>query len=156
SASRKSSHPSSLDSLTLGAERNLSKLITRGGSIAEPKRVQGLKQNTRMLIVVIVLFLVTEIPAALIFIIHVLSVSLKSYVIDYQLLNVLLIVRNVLIVISYPFRFAIYCGMSQQFRGVVRQMFTGRLILRSVREKDNTTTLALVKAVPDEDAYDKR
>ncbi|KIH61889.1 hypothetical protein ANCDUO_07832 [Ancylostoma duodenale] len=46
-----------------------------------------------MLIVVIVLFLVTEIPAALIFIIHVLSVSLKSYVINYQLLNVLLIVR---------------------------------------------------------------
>ncbi|VDM75814.1 unnamed protein product [Strongylus vulgaris] len=100
----------------------------------EPKRAQGLKQvtfshfqeimphNTRMLIVVIVLFLVTEIPAALIFIIHVLSVSLKSYVINYQLLNVLLIVRNVLIVISYPFRFAIYCGMSQQFRDVVRQV----------------------------------
>uniref|UniRef100_A0A1I7WNM8 G_PROTEIN_RECEP_F1_2 domain-containing protein n=1 Tax=Heterorhabditis bacteriophora TaxID=37862 RepID=A0A1I7WNM8_HETBA len=50
-------------------------------------------QNTRMLIVVIVLFLITEIPAALIFMTHVLSVSLKSYVIDYQLLNVLLIVR---------------------------------------------------------------
>lgn len=30
--------------------------------------------------------------------------------------------RNVLIVVSYPFRFAIYCGMSQQFRKCVREM----------------------------------
>ncbi|VDO18681.1 unnamed protein product [Heligmosomoides polygyrus] len=114
---------------SLAPECNLSKLLKPRDSVSEPKRAQVLKQNTRMLLVVIVLFLVTEIPAALIFIIHVLSVSLKSYVINYQLLNVLLIVRNVLIVISYPFRFTIYCGMSQQFRDVVRQVRLSLLAL---------------------------
>ncbi|KHJ95870.1 7 transmembrane receptor [Oesophagostomum dentatum] len=89
STRRRFSEAPSSDSL--GLERNCTRL--KRESVSEPKRAQGLKQNTRMLIVVIVLFLVTEIPAALIFIIHVLSVSLKSYVINYQLLNVLLIVR---------------------------------------------------------------
>ncbi|KAL6723089.1 hypothetical protein Aduo_018130 [Ancylostoma duodenale] len=154
SARRKFSEPPSSESLM--PERNYSKNMKPRESVSEPKRAQGLKQNTRMLIVVIVLFLVTEIPAALIFIIHVLSVSLKSYVINYQLLNVLLIVRNVLIVISYPFRFAIYCGMSQQFRDVVRQMFTGKLLPRIVHDKDNSTTMALVQTTTDRESDEKR
>ncbi|KAK6033663.1 hypothetical protein OSTOST_00086, partial [Ostertagia ostertagi] len=78
-------------------ERNATRLLKPRKSIGEPKRAQGLKQNTRMLIVVIVLFLVTEIPAALIFMTHVLSVSLKSHVINYKLLNILLIVRWVML-----------------------------------------------------------
>ncbi|ETN87297.1 7 transmembrane receptor [Necator americanus] len=151
---RFSEPPPSTDSLT--HEKNFPKLLKTQESVTEPKRAQGLKQNTRMLIVVIVLFLVTEIPAALIFIIHVLSVSLKSYVINYQLLNVLLIVRNVLIVISYPFRFAIYCGMSQQFRDVVRQMFTGKLLPRIVHDKDNSTTIALVHTTIDKESDERR
>uniref|UniRef100_A0A915EBM6 G-protein coupled receptors family 1 profile domain-containing protein n=1 Tax=Ditylenchus dipsaci TaxID=166011 RepID=A0A915EBM6_9BILA len=103
----------------------------RRSSVSESKRVQGLKQNTRMLIVVILLFLVTEIPAAMIFSIHVSAVALRISFIQrhYEVLNKLLIVRNVLIVISYPFRFAIYCGMSQQFREVVHQMLVKRAFL---------------------------
>lgn len=94
-------------------------------SISDSKRVQALKQNTRMLLAVILLFLMTEIPAALIFSMHVGTVALKFTFIQqhhYAVLNKLLIVRNVLIVISYPLRFAIYCGMSAQFREVVQQM----------------------------------
>jgi hypothetical protein len=65
------------------------------GSISESKRVQGLKQNTRMLLAVILLFLLTEIPAALIFSVHVGTVALKfTFIINhYALLNKLLIVR---------------------------------------------------------------
>ncbi|CAJ0560357.1 unnamed protein product, partial [Mesorhabditis spiculigera] len=96
--------------------RKMSKIYKKNSN--EPKRVQGLKQNTRMLVVVILLFLVTEIPAAMIFTVHVLSVSFRLGHTNYQMLNTSLIIRNVLIVISYPFRFAIYCGMSQQFREV--------------------------------------
>ena len=98
-----------------------------------------------MLVVVISIFLITEIPAAIIFIIHVLSVSLSISIIDYRLINILLIVRlvltfydflntfcrNVLIVSSYPFRFAIYCGMSQQFRDVVKQVRLGESFMKS-------------------------
>ncbi|PIO66789.1 hypothetical protein TELCIR_11485 [Teladorsagia circumcincta] len=136
-------------------ERNAMKLLKPRKSIGEPKRAQGLKQNTRMLIVVIVLFLVTEIPAALIFMTHVLSVSLKSHVINYRVLNILLIVRNVLIVISYPFRFTIYCGMSQQFRDVVKQMFTGKR-LREAHDAENSTSMALAQTTTEKDSGEKQ
>uniref|UniRef100_A0A183CL99 G_PROTEIN_RECEP_F1_2 domain-containing protein n=1 Tax=Globodera pallida TaxID=36090 RepID=A0A183CL99_GLOPA len=102
------------------------------GSLSESKRVQGLRQNTRMLLAVILLFLVTEIPAALIFGMHVGTVALKFTFLQqrhYAIINKLLIVRNVLIVISYPLRFAIYCGMSAQFREVVQQMLAKRKTL---------------------------
>lgn len=93
-------------------ENKLIRLFKQRDSVSvgnEPRRAHGLKQvlrtrccvierksllqNTRMLIVVILLFLITEIPAALIFTIHVLSVSLKFSFVNYQFLNVLLIVR---------------------------------------------------------------
>ncbi|CAD6191095.1 unnamed protein product [Caenorhabditis auriculariae] len=130
-------------------ENRLSRLFKQRESVSEPRRAHGLKQNTRMLVVVILLFLITEIPAAIIFGVHVISVSLRLKTINYQLLNVLLIIRNVLIVVSYPFRFAIYCGMSQQFRDVVRQMFTGKMPTHAIRDKDNSTTIALVQGGTD-------
>lgn len=78
----------------------------------------------------IILFLITEIPAAAIFSIHVSTVALRITFFQrhYTVLNKLLIVRNVLIVMTYPLRFAIYCGMSQQFREVVRQMLSHRIV----------------------------
>ncbi|CAJ0576323.1 unnamed protein product, partial [Mesorhabditis spiculigera] len=121
--------------------RKMSKIYKKTSN--EPKRVQGLKQNTRMLVVVILLFLVTEIPAAMIFTVHVLSVSFRLGHTNYQMLNTSLIIRNVLIVISYPFRFAIYCGMSQQFREVVQQMcitrFFKSICFRTKKRKDSSS-----------------
>ncbi|PAV73897.1 hypothetical protein WR25_16078 [Diploscapter pachys] len=152
STKRKCSEGASTDS-----ENRIQRLFKHRESVnaSEPKRVHGLKQNTRMLIVVIILFLMTEIPAALIFILHVLAVSTGFQPIEYSVLNVLLIIRNVLIVVSYPFRFAIYCGMSQQFRDVVRQMFIGKIML--VRDKDNSTTFALVQGTTtDRESDEKR
>uniref|UniRef100_A0AC35G5J0 G-protein coupled receptors family 1 profile domain-containing protein n=1 Tax=Panagrolaimus sp. PS1159 TaxID=55785 RepID=A0AC35G5J0_9BILA len=109
--------------------RNFKRISRLRGSMNESKRIQGIKQNTRMLLVVIILFLITEIPAAMIFSLHVSTVALQITYIQqqYNLLNKLLIVRNVLIVMSYPFRFAIYCGMSQQFREVVRSMLSEKV-----------------------------
>uniref|UniRef100_A0A915C7K8 G-protein coupled receptors family 1 profile domain-containing protein n=1 Tax=Parascaris univalens TaxID=6257 RepID=A0A915C7K8_PARUN len=62
-------------------------------SLSDSKRMQSLKQNTRMLIVVILLFLVTEIPAAFIFATHVGTVGLRINAIlkYYGLINKLLI-----------------------------------------------------------------
>ncbi|TMS37003.1 hypothetical protein L596_004035 [Steinernema carpocapsae] len=115
----------------------------RGSTVYESKR--SLKQNTRMLIVVILLFLVTEIPAALIFSVHVGTVAfqVRSILRYYHVLNILLIIRNVLIVISYPFRFAIYCGMSQQFRETVQQMISRKrkesIMLNLKKENTNNS-----------------
>uniref|UniRef100_A0AC34Q5Z6 G-protein coupled receptors family 1 profile domain-containing protein n=1 Tax=Panagrolaimus sp. JU765 TaxID=591449 RepID=A0AC34Q5Z6_9BILA len=118
------------ESPSVPPSKSFKKAARMRSSINESKRIQGLKQNTRMLIVVILLFLVTEIPAAMIFSLHVSTVALQITYIQkhYHLLNKLLIIRNVLIVVSYPFRFAIYCGMSQQFRQVVRSMLTEKVI----------------------------
>lgn len=64
-------------------------------SISDTKRVHGLRQNTRMLLAIILLFLLTEIPAALIFSVHVGSVVFKlTFIINhYATLNKLLIIR---------------------------------------------------------------
>ncbi|CAD5221242.1 unnamed protein product [Bursaphelenchus xylophilus] len=119
----------SSETLELDPEKRKGFKLKSRESFSESKRLQGLKQNTRMLIAVIILFLVTEIPAALIFSVHVSAVAFQINFIQrhYNILNKLLIIRNVLIVMSYPFRFAIYCGMSQQFREVVRILLTHRI-----------------------------
>lgn len=59
------------------------------------RRMASLKQNTRMLIAIIAIFLLTEIPAAIIFSIHVWVVSLRmSWIMQYyHVINRLLIVR---------------------------------------------------------------
>lgn len=43
--------------------------------------------------------------------------------------------RNLLIIVSYPLRFTIYCGMSQQFRNVVHQMVAERTIFFKIPPK---------------------
>ncbi|KAK6033664.1 hypothetical protein OSTOST_00087, partial [Ostertagia ostertagi] len=65
------------------------------------------------------------------------------------------ICRNVLIVISYPFRFTIYCGMSQQFRDVVKQMFTGK-VLREAHDGENSTSMALAQTTTEKDSGEKQ
>uniref|UniRef100_A0A7E4VXP8 G_PROTEIN_RECEP_F1_2 domain-containing protein n=2 Tax=Panagrellus redivivus TaxID=6233 RepID=A0A7E4VXP8_PANRE len=78
------------------------------------------------------------IPAGLIFMIHSLitlgfvvrSADGSQFMINhlYHFLNVLLIVRNLLIVLTSPMQFAIYCSMSEQFRLTVRQLFSTKLL----------------------------
>uniref|UniRef100_A0A1I7WNM1 Uncharacterized protein n=1 Tax=Heterorhabditis bacteriophora TaxID=37862 RepID=A0A1I7WNM1_HETBA len=46
--------------------------------------------------------------------------------------------------------------MSQQFRDVVRQMFTGKFLPHMIRDKDNSTTMALVQITAERDSDDKR
>uniref|UniRef100_A0A914WJM3 G-protein coupled receptors family 1 profile domain-containing protein n=1 Tax=Plectus sambesii TaxID=2011161 RepID=A0A914WJM3_9BILA len=119
------------------------------------RRMASLKQNTRMLIAIIAIFLLTEIPAALIFGLHVWAVSLRVQWIlpHYHVINRLLLVRNLMIVVSYPFRFAIYCGMSQQFRQTVKQLFSRRVLFVSrpesaTEEVNGQTILRLPRPFP--------
>uniref|UniRef100_A0A1I7WGR9 G_PROTEIN_RECEP_F1_2 domain-containing protein n=1 Tax=Heterorhabditis bacteriophora TaxID=37862 RepID=A0A1I7WGR9_HETBA len=73
--------------------------------------------TTRMLVVVIGIFLLIEIPVALIFILHLLVVFYGLLdMSDYETINNLLIIRNFLIILTYPLNFAIYFGMSSSFK----------------------------------------
>lgn len=98
-------------------------------------RCQGLHATTKMLIVVVSIFLVTEIPAAVIFIMHVCLVTMKANY-DYHPLNVAVIIRNVFILISFPFNFAVYLSMSAQFRAVVKSI----LLRNGTFTNENETT----------------
>lgn len=59
------------------------------------RRMGGLKQNTRMLILIIALFLMTEIPAVILFTVHLCAVSFQFKWISpyYNTINILLIIR---------------------------------------------------------------
>ncbi|KAK6033256.1 hypothetical protein OSTOST_00554, partial [Ostertagia ostertagi] len=85
--------------------------------------------TTRMLLVVIAIFLLIEIPVALIFIMHLLVVFYRLLdMSDYKTVNNLLIVRNFLIILTYPLNFAIYFGMSSSFKLQFRQLFSRQVL----------------------------
>ncbi|KAJ1369481.1 hypothetical protein KIN20_030955 [Parelaphostrongylus tenuis] len=85
--------------------------------------------TTRMLLVVIAIFLLIEIPVALIFIMHLLVVLYRLLdMSDYKTINNLLIVRNFLIILTYPLNFAIYFGMSSSFKLQFRQLFSRQVL----------------------------
>jgi hypothetical protein len=67
-----------------------------------------------MLIVVVSCFLVVEIPLAVLTVLHIFDASLELRVLDYDVINVLILFTNFFISLSYPINFAIYCGMSRQ------------------------------------------
>lgn len=79
--------------------------------------------TTLMLVIVIGLFLMTEIPLLVITILHTLDNCFQLNLMDYNVAQKLVLIINVLICASYPFNFAIYCGMSKQFRNTFSKIF---------------------------------
>lgn len=50
------------------------------------------------------------------------SSSIKE-ILDYSVANLLVLFTNFFIIVSYPINFAIYCGMSRQFRETFKELF---------------------------------
>lgn len=106
-----------INTLNKAAYRRQHSLGNTGGG-------RALHATTKMLVVIIVIFLITEIPAAVIFMMHVLNMTLGILSPEsYHSMNLALIARNVFILISYPFKFAVYLSMSNQFRTTVKNLF---------------------------------
>ncbi|KAL5277571.1 SPR.2 family protein [Megaselia abdita] len=78
--------------------------------------------TTLMLIVVVTVFLIVEIPIAVITSLHVIS-STIYVILDYNIANLFITFMNFFLVLSYPINFAIYCGMSRQFRVNFKEIF---------------------------------
>ncbi|KAL3256055.1 hypothetical protein MRX96_017259 [Rhipicephalus microplus] len=112
-------------------------LLFRALKRAQEKRAKLLKENrkseckklrdsnctTMMLIVVVTVFLAVEIPLAVTIVLHVLINAFKVQLVSYYVLNITLLFTNFFLMLSYPVNFAIYCGMSKQFRKTFKDLF---------------------------------
>ena len=76
-----------------------------------------------MLIVVVSCFLAVEIPLAVLTMLHIFDASLELGMLNYYVINVLILFTNFFISLSYPINFGIYCGMSRQFRETFQGLF---------------------------------
>ncbi|KHN74787.1 hypothetical protein Tcan_01984 [Toxocara canis] len=85
--------------------------------------------TTKMLVVVIAIFLIIEIPVALVFLLHFVVVVYGLMPLSmYQPINNLIIIRNFMIILTYPLNFAIYFGMSSSFQLQFRQLFSKKIL----------------------------
>jgi len=87
------------------------------------RRQRDANSTTMMLIVVIAVFLAVELPLSTMTALHTISSSMGEDFLDYILVSNIILFINVIICLSYPVNFAIYCGMSRQFRTTFRALF---------------------------------
>uniref|UniRef100_A0A5S6QSJ7 G_PROTEIN_RECEP_F1_2 domain-containing protein n=1 Tax=Trichuris muris TaxID=70415 RepID=A0A5S6QSJ7_TRIMR len=89
-------------------------------SLRQPNRYHS---NAQMLAIILCIFLAAEIPAVVIYVMHVLHLTFKIVPPHgYHAMNIAIILRNVFIVASCPFNLVVYLLMSEQFRKVARQL----------------------------------
>lgn len=101
------------------------------------KRANDKNCTTLMLIIVVSVFLLVEFPLAIITALHVISSVFRSNFLDYRFANLCILLLNFFLILSYPVNFALYCGMSRQFRETFRDIFCGRRI----NENGNVTNI---------------
>ena len=68
------------------------------------------------------MFLAVEVPLGILVILHNVSSSIIEFL-DYNLVHTATLIINLLICLSYPLNFGIYCGMSRQFRETFKELF---------------------------------
>lgn len=90
----------------------------------ECKKLRDSNCTTLMLIVVVTVFLIVEIPLAVLTLLHIIS-SVVIEFLDYHLVSICILFANFALIVSYPINFAIYCGMSRQFRETFKELFLG-------------------------------
>lgn len=98
------------------------KILFRENRKKECKKLREANCTTLMLVVVVTVFLIVEIPLAVITALHIITSTLIE-ILDYRLANLFIMFANFGIMVSYPINFAIYCGMSRQFRETFKDIF---------------------------------
>ena len=88
----------------------------------ECRKLRDSNMTTLMLIVVVTVFLCVEIPLGVVTILHIINNSMFE-VLNYDIAQALILFTNFFIIVSYPINFAIYCGMSRQFRETFQELF---------------------------------
>lgn len=96
--------------------------------------------TTIMLIVIVSMFLLLEIPITFTTILHLIQNTFLITIVDYNILNTIILITNFFIILSYPINFAIYCGMSRLFRQTFNQMFIARFGRKWSQKCGNSAT----------------
>lgn len=104
------------------AQKRRDILLSKKNQKNECKKLRDSNCTTLMLIVVVSVFLVVEVPLAVVTILHIISSTFFEFL-DYYVANTLILFTNFCIILSYPINFAIYCGMSRQFRETFKDLF---------------------------------
>ena len=68
------------------------------------------------------MFLAVEVPLCVIVVLHMISSAWIDFL-DYDYVKIVILINNLLISLSYPLNFGIYCGMSRQFRETFKELF---------------------------------
>ncbi|XP_018324154.1 sex peptide receptor [Agrilus planipennis] len=105
------------------AQHRREQLLSKKTQKTECKKLRDSNCTTLMLIVVVTVFLTVEIPLAVVSTLHVLSSGITEEFLDYYMVNAVVLFINFFIILSYPINFAIYCGMSRQFRETFKELF---------------------------------
>ena len=105
------------------AQKNRQALFKDNRKSNELRKARDSYGTTLMLIVIVTVFLATEIPLAVCTVLHVAQNALNIAIANYDTLNLTVLFSNFVILLSYPVNFAIYCGMSTQFRQTFNSIF---------------------------------
>lgn len=106
----------------------------------ECRRQRDNQCTTLMLVVIVSVFLLTEIPLAITTLLHVTQNILDISFANYKTLNSTILFTNFFIMLSYPVNFAIYCGMSRQFRETFKTLILNRIFCRKTNKKNGRYT----------------
>lgn len=140
------------------ANRRRRLLILQNRS-SEWKRVRETNCTTLMLVVVVSIFLLVELPLGMLMLLCMLQSAFSYDLITEEYQNMLTVLFNCLVLLSYPVNFFIYVAMSKKFRREVTGLFARRLsrldsvaTIQTSREKsssmDLVKSLFTVLAVP--------
>ncbi|ESO01228.1 hypothetical protein HELRODRAFT_81990 [Helobdella robusta] len=99
--------------------------------------------TTRMLIVVVGIFLLVELPLAIFIIVNFVENTWEYYILSRNARENTALLVNLAIIISYPCNFFVYCAMSQQFRRNFCELFS---LGRRAFESETTTTMMVAVA----------
>ena len=121
------------------AQRKREKLFNENRK-SECNKLRDSNSTTIMLIVIVSVFLMLEIPLAVTTLLHVMQNALNIEIAAYDTLNTTVLFTNFFIILSYPINFAIYCGMSKQFRQTFADLFLCSNCKASVVQRESTRT----------------
>ena len=109
---------------------------------SESRRLAESNSTTMMLVAVVGVFLLVELPMAVLFILLIVDNSFELMLLDHGQTSIASLFINLFILLSYPINFFIYCGMSRQFRGTFKGLFTNSAHAGPINERSETVLRA--------------
>jgi len=91
---------------------------------AECRRLSDSSSTTLMLVIVVGILLLVEIPMAVFLAVTLIENTFSVQIVNRDTTQVAALLVNVLVLLSYPLNFFVYCSMSQQFRLTFRHLGT--------------------------------